>query len=58
MITTKEYRNDFGGGKFYIAEATVIKKRVTGDTRKEALKNLKDIMRDKIGVDLFAPTAK
>jgi len=47
MITTKEYKNEGFGGTFYVAEATAIKKMVTGNTRENALKNLKAVIRDK-----------
>lgn len=57
MIVTKEYPNM--GSKFYVAEATAMKKMATGSTRESALKNLKWVIRNKIkGLDLFAPTVK
>lgn len=58
MIMTKEYENDFGGGKFYVAESTLIKKMATGFTREEALNGLKQVIRANMKVDLFAPKIK
>lgn len=41
MIKVKEYINKFDGVPFYMAEATKIHKKATGNTKKNVLKNLK-----------------
>jgi hypothetical protein len=45
MIKVTKYINRFDGYPFYIAKATKLDRRATGDTRKLALKNLKNVIR-------------
>jgi len=42
MIRLKEYKNEFDGVTFYMAEATKIHKKATGNTKRNALNNLKN----------------
>jgi len=46
MIKVKEHVNDYFGNHFFIAEATKINKKVTGNTKSNALKNLKNLIRE------------
>lgn len=41
MIKIKEYMNEFDGVPFYIAEATKLNKKASGNTKRLALNNLK-----------------
>ena len=45
MIVVKEYINDFDGYLLYLAKATKIDKVATGITKRNALNNLRNVIR-------------